>query len=115
MKPNERPLTRAQAKAAAMTRSKSPPPVARKVNQFLLLRLREVGDCFGNTCALDPKVPRLVLKSLHSNRRHGYRSPRALSVKPKFSFGNFGNLRVKWKSFFFSRSKLAISLVDHKT
>lgn len=30
MKTNDRPLTRAQAKAAAMTRSKSPPPVARK-------------------------------------------------------------------------------------
>ena len=31
MKPNERTLTRAQAKAAAVPRSKSPPPVARKV------------------------------------------------------------------------------------
>lgn len=31
MKPNERTLTRAQAKAAAAPRSKSPPPVARKV------------------------------------------------------------------------------------
>lgn len=30
MKTNDKPLTRAQAKAATMTRSKSPPPVARK-------------------------------------------------------------------------------------
>ncbi|KAK2559461.1 Kinesin-like protein KIF23 [Acropora cervicornis] len=30
MKTNEKPLTRAQAKSAALTRSKSPPPVARK-------------------------------------------------------------------------------------
>ena len=75
MKPNERPLTRAQAKAAAMVRSKSPPPVARKVNQILLLRLREVGGCFDKICALEPKVPRLVLKCLHSIRRHGYRGP----------------------------------------
>ena len=34
MKPNERTLARAQAKAAAIPRSKSPPPVARKVVKF---------------------------------------------------------------------------------
>ena len=34
MKTNEKPLTRAQAKSAALTRSKSPPPVARKVIKF---------------------------------------------------------------------------------
>ncbi|KAM7444744.1 Kinesin-like protein kif23 [Porites harrisoni] len=73
MKPNERTLTRAQAKAAAVPRSKSPPPVARKPPIKSRHRRSKSSDCWIEHKPATHLETDTVLKPSLRNKKTVYR------------------------------------------